>query len=234
MKTYSFKIDSAKAQQSTKLWAVVMSVGFFPLLFWGLSALRGSRGGIGEWGETWWPAGLLFVIIGIGGLYYAHKNSRTRIELTHEPNAGMRISMYEPDGSVRMGNGVWTWHAHYGIITVRYGLKKKEGQLILYNKNKQFCVLRQDFMEFAQQPSPEFILLTEKIDITAPFYVTGNLNEIMHLVASAHGSERIAPKQNENDLEQIALRYAAQFRQPQKPQQRKEGTPEYGDPDYDL
>lgn len=231
MNEHRFKVDSQKTHSYKLRLGVLIGIGMMPLMFRGLDLLKGRHRPLMEWTETWWPVGLVIALIGIAGAVYVQYFYHSTVTITEQHNLGLQISIQNPGSTDDVARGTWKWYASYNVVTLKYGMKKKTCQLILLNRDKAFCIFRQDFGEFTQQPAAEFVPHAWRAAPQAPIYVTKNLNEILHIVAGSRGAEQVVVEQKKI-FEEVVRSFGQTHAKTTKTVDKQ--NPEYGDPDYDL
>jgi hypothetical protein len=230
MKSHTFKLDSPQAYKLKIVCGLLVGVGGIPLLFWGLSVLKGHGNDLSEWGEKWWPVGLMVMVVGVAIGVYASYGYYSLITFSEQANLGLRVNLKDP-GSELDRNGKWKWFAYYVEVPLKYGMVKKECHLVLFHKEKALCELMQDLGPLTEEPAKEFLQLPGSIGLPVTMHRTGNINEILKIIKTSAHTEQVQPSANTKQPETQPIQPAQTVGAPKT---TKQGQPEYGDPDYDL
>lgn len=197
MNDKQFKIDSQAAHTWNVVSGVALGLGMIPLLFWGLGSMDGGND-LSRWAKDWWLLGLVLMVAGTAILIYVKFFYHSTLTLTTHPNAGLQLSIHEPNGSELSANGTWKWYAYHTRHYARYGMYRKEQYLILYHKDKEYVVFRKNF-GVMDDPPAVFRLSPGEIDAGgAPVYRVRDIDEILQIVANSSGAQNVISSQQVN------------------------------------
>lgn len=231
MREQHFKLDSPRAHALKIASGVIMGVGMIPLIFIALDTIKGGHLAKG-WATDVWPIGAVLFAGGMIWAIYLSYWYQSELTLTHKANAGLDLFIREPNGDETRARGTWKWYAYYTKVYARYGMYRKIKHLVLFNKDKAYIAFASNGNVF-DDPKEPFMLMPGELQLNVLTYRTKDVDGILHEFASSFGAEQILPNIKSSGGNP-GINISQNAPTPSPPPAKKEGTPEYGDPGYDL
>lgn len=195
MNEQHFKLVSSRARMWKLVAGAVIVIGMLPIWFVVSAAIEWRRQGLSDWGETWWPVGLIVSLIGIAGAVYLSYFYGSQLTLSSQRNSGLQLVVRDPNGSEMGATGTWKWRTYQTRQYTRYGVRWREQYLVLYTSGKAFVVFCEN-AGVTGDPPDVYKLAPREFLVGVPVYTTTEIDKILEIVQNSEGAEQVGSGTN--------------------------------------